>query len=95
MTVLDRTMCNDCGDETIYHVEGERPFGREHCFCRCHDRLEGEHMISGVSRDDQIAAASACERCRWAHVVAYSTVNWRNDERYMQPPTPAPARPEA
>ena len=79
-------MCNGCSDDVIWHVDGERPVHREHCMCRCHDRTEGGHMVSGAARDDVLAATTACDRCRWAHAVAYSTADWRNDERYMRPP---------
>ena len=82
-------MCASCGPETIWHVEGERSVSREHCFCACHDRdTEEGHQESGVARDDLAAALTACARCQWAHVVAFSTADWRSDERYMRGPSP-------
>lgn len=82
--------CDHCGDETIHHIAGERPVDREHCFCKCHDWTdEDNHQRSGVKRDDEHGAVTACAKCRWAHAVAFSTANWRNDERYMQPPSPS------
>ncbi len=79
-------------DNVIHHVAGERPFDRETCWCKCHDRTEDNHLICGASRDDEMAAITACERCRWTHAVAFSTKNWRNDESCMKPP--AAERPE-
>jgi hypothetical protein len=87
-------MCDGCGKETIYHVPGERGVDRETCWCKCHDRASDTGtLLCGATRDDEAAALTACLRCRWAHVVAFSTKNWRNDERYMRPPI-APAFPE-
>lgn len=80
-------MCKTCGDETIHHVQGERGYDRETCWCQCHDhRDETGHLLCGAPRGDELAAATACERCRWAHAVAWSTARWQNDDRYMQPP---------
>jgi len=71
--------------DVIHHVEGERAVHREHCFCVCHDRVNAmNQLISGAPRDDARAAVTACKKCQWAHVVALSGEDWRNDERYMK-----------
>lgn len=80
-------MCNRCGPETIWHIEGgQRTVDREWCFCACHDSDEGGRVVAGIERDDELGAATACPRCQWAHAVAYSTADWRNDERCMVGP---------
>lgn len=80
-------MCHSCGPETIHHVLGERPVSREWCYCHCHDGGDEDgNTQGGAVRDDPAAAFMACDGCRWAHVVAFSTADWRSDERYMHPP---------
>lgn len=72
-------------------IEGGRHVEQKHCYCRCHDRVSeiSGNIIWGVPRDDESAAATACDLCRWAHAVAFSTADWSRDERYTQPPKSA------